>query len=62
MNRANWKAYWRLMRILRRETSKAMDDMVIFGTGCVEIGPEVKDFIRHIPIEDVKPRGKFHHG
>jgi hypothetical protein len=49
-----WKIYWRQLRIIKRETAKQYMDTMIFGTGFVEVGPEVPDGIRHIPIQNVK--------
>ncbi|MDB5405214.1 MAG: hypothetical protein JWL84_126 [Rhodospirillales bacterium] len=53
MSRAAWKIYWRQLRIIRRESAKAMTDCVLFGTGVVECGPDVPDFVRHVPVEKV---------
>lgn len=53
MTRSTWKRFYRQMRIIRREQSKAFTDAMIFGTGVVYCGPDVPDFIRHVPIEHV---------
>ncbi len=37
MNRQAWKIYYSLLRIIRRENSKAMLDMMTHGTGIVRI-------------------------
>jgi len=44
--RGKWKAAWRQVRILRRETSKAQRDMLIFGTGYVFVSGD--GFINHV--------------
>lgn len=46
MNRATWKAYYRLMRIIRRETYKAHTDCLLYGTGFVRVSDE--GFVNHI--------------
>lgn len=51
--RIAWKIHWRQSRIIHRETVKQMCDATLYGTGYVEVGPDVLDFIRHIPLEDV---------
>lgn len=52
--RLAWKLYYRHLRIVRRETAKQMEDMIIFGTGFLQIGPRVPDGIRHIPINEIQ--------
>jgi hypothetical protein len=49
MNRATWKAYYRLLRIARREALKASMDMVLFGLGVVKVG---LDGPRHVPLQE----------
>lgn len=49
-----WKAYWRQLRIIRRETSKQWQDAMIYGTGFVQVGPEVPDGIKHIPVNEIQ--------
>jgi hypothetical protein len=51
--RAAWKFWWRQQRIIRRESNKAATDTVLFGSGFVEIGPDVPDLIRHVPLKQV---------
>lgn len=53
MNRAQWKVYWRQLRIIRRESWKAFEDQMLFGRSILEIGPEVPDLIRHVPLNMV---------
>lgn len=36
MTRKEWKSKYRLMRVVRRETLKAVNDMLLFGTGFVQ--------------------------
>jgi hypothetical protein len=48
MTKAEWKRYYRQVRIIRRESLKAAMDVLVFGAGFVRIGPEVKDFIEHV--------------
>lgn len=54
MTRAEWRAFYRLMRIARRESYKAMIDMLLFGIGACEVGPDIPDLIRHIPAEHLR--------
>ena len=56
MTREQWKAYYRQYRIVRRETYKASTDMLLYGSGFVEIGPHVRDLIMHVPIDEILPR------
>lgn len=49
-----WKVFYRRLRIIRRESLKATVDMMIFGNGAVEIGPDIPDGIRHVPIESMR--------
>lgn len=45
MTKAAWKWYYRQLRIARREAFKASLDMLIFGTGYVQ----VKDgYVNHV--------------
>ena len=48
--RVAWKWWYRKLRIARRESSKAFVDMLIHGSGFVQIGHDVPDLIRHLPI------------
>lgn len=48
ISRAQWKALWRQLRIVNREVKVASEDSAIFGTGFLETGPQVKDFIRRV--------------
>jgi hypothetical protein len=51
-----WKVLWRQLRIVNREHKRAFEDMLIFGTGCLETGPEVPDFIRAVHPANVDVR------
>lgn len=51
--RQRWKFWYRQVRIIRREASKAHMDMLIYGTGYVYIGPDVPDYIQYVPIQEV---------
>lgn len=46
ITRAQWKIIWRQQRIINRETMRTTLDCVIFGTGFLEIGPEIPDLVR----------------
>jgi hypothetical protein len=48
-----WKLYYRQLRIIRREHMKQMLDIINFGTGFVEIGEDVPDYIRHVPLSEI---------
>lgn len=50
MNRQQWKIYYRLQRIVRREERKARADMLMYGTGFIQI---VNGEPKHIPAPDV---------
>jgi hypothetical protein len=52
MNRQTWKWYYRQLRIIRRESWKATEDMMIFGTGYVRISDD--GFINHIRPESIQ--------
>jgi len=56
ISRAQWKALWRQLRIVNREVRIATEDCVIFGTGFIETGPQVKDFIRRVHPSNVEIR------
>jgi hypothetical protein len=43
------------MRIIRRESLKVWQDSLIFGVGFVEIGCDVPDGIRYLPINVAAP-------
>lgn len=53
INRAQWKAIWRQLRIVNRETRAATEDLLIFGTGFIETGRDVPDFIRRVHPSNV---------
>lgn len=53
MTRAQWKVYYRQLRIIRRETWKATEDMILFGTGVVEVSENIPDYIRYVPLDMV---------
>lgn len=48
-----WKAIWRQLRIVNRETALANQDMRMFGTGYLQTGPQVPDFIRRVHPSNV---------
>lgn len=48
INRAQWRALYRQLRIVNRETLLAWEDIFIFGTGYLQTGPDVPDFIRRV--------------
>jgi hypothetical protein len=54
MNRAQWKYVHRQMRIVWRESQKTLADVMIFGTGFTQFGPDVPDGIRHVPIAEMR--------
>ena len=56
MTRKSWKAYYRLIRIFHREVQKASLDMLIYGTGAVEISDEIPDITRYVPLEEIIAR------
>jgi hypothetical protein len=56
--RAWWYAVYRGMRIVRRECVKAARDVLLFGTGVVETGESIQDYIRHVPVEEFYGNGE----
>lgn len=53
ISRPQWRAIWRQLRIVNRETRMADEDALIFGTGYLETGPAVPDFIRRVHPSNV---------
>lgn len=53
MTRAQWKAGYRQIRIIRRESAKAWTDAMIYGRGAVKMGDGVPDRIRHVTVGDM---------
>lgn len=59
MTRAAWRAFYRAMRITRRESEKAFMDAVVFGTGWTKAGDhgewkrDGSDIVRHVPTLEV---------
>jgi hypothetical protein len=53
ISRAAWKAIWRQLRIVNRETRMAEADLVLFGTSFIYVGADVPDFIRRVPPQDI---------
>jgi len=54
--RAWWKMYWRALRIARREARKATHDLIVYGTGIVDVGKDAKPdgVAQHIPFPLVR--------
>lgn len=54
-----WKAWYRLQRICMRESMKAMNDMLVFGSCFIEISEDIierdgkSSFIRYIPLGEI---------
>lgn len=46
MTKAQWKIFYRQLRIIRRESAKAAIDCMIFGCGFVRVSDE--GFVNHI--------------
>jgi len=47
-----WKKLYRAIRVSRRENLKAIEDMMLFGTGCVFVPNDGSD-PRRIDIKDM---------
>lgn len=45
--RAKWKVLYRHLRISRRVAVAVLNDMMIFGTGCMFVGDDGD--VRHVP-------------
>lgn len=56
ITRVEWRAIWRQLRIVNRETRMADQDCAIFGTGFLQTGPDVPDFIRRVHPSNVAVR------
>ena len=52
MNKQEWKIYYRLLRIVRRESLKVTLDCIVYGTGCMRINEKGEP--EHIPYEATK--------
>lgn len=50
--REAWYIYYRMLRIVRRESYKVYIDVLIYGSGFTMITNDA-NYIRHIPIEQV---------
>lgn len=48
ITRDQWRALYRQLRIVNRESAIAAQDCAIFGTGFLKIGADVPDFIRRV--------------
>lgn len=53
LNRRQWKEAYRLYRICMREAAKANLDMMLYGSGYIQITNE-PDYIKHIPIQAIQ--------
>lgn len=53
MSREAWKIYYRMLRIHRREQSKAWADMLVFGTGFLRVGPDLLTDVNHVLPQSV---------
>ncbi len=51
MNKKEWKKFYRMLRVTRRESAKAVTDMFIFGTGAVIFPHDGGDVKRVHPSE-----------
>jgi len=49
MNKRAWKKHYRLLRVVKREASKASEDMMLFGTGAIMIPDDGSDPYRIHP-------------
>lgn len=54
ITRPQWRALWRQLRIVNRETLLAWEDIFISGAGYLQTGPDVPDFIRRVHPADVE--------
>lgn len=52
MSRETWKIYYRLLRIARREASKASLDLAIYGSAFISVSETGE--CHHIPLEKVR--------
>ncbi|MET4341971.1 hypothetical protein [Bradyrhizobium sp. RT9a] len=53
ISRAAWRAIWRQQRIINRETRRAQNDLMLFGTAFVQVGADIPDFVRAVRPWDV---------
>ena len=54
MTKAAWKWFYRQQRIVARESSKAVVDMMLYGAGYVKLNNETGE-VSHIPWQEVQP-------
>lgn len=55
--RDHWRALYRAARVARREALKAMEDMLIYGTGVVVVRPDGE--VAHVPLATLwEPTGR----
>lgn len=47
-----WWIWYRQQRIIRRECFKASTDALLFGSGFVEVGSHLPDYIKHVPLKE----------
>jgi hypothetical protein len=55
MTRQQWKKIYRLIRIAKRESLKAMMDTMLYGTGMVRVNKETGE-AQHIPFNIIYGR------
>ena len=48
MTKTEWNAFYRRLRIVRREAQKAALDLLVFGTGAIFLGNN--GMVKHIPL------------
>lgn len=60
--RETWKSWHRQQHIIQREMSKVWEDMIFYGAGFTETGPHIPDYIRHIPIQDIRASAALQDG
>jgi hypothetical protein len=49
-SRSIWRWYWRQSRIAARESTKTMQDLIIYGAGFCRIDA---DGVTHVPYADI---------
>lgn len=51
--RLAWKKAYRLRRIYLRETTRAMTDALLYGTGVVHVSLDHEAMVKHVPAQEV---------
>lgn len=54
MNKATWRLFYRMQRIVAREARAGFTDLMLWGTMYTRIGPTAHDGYQHIPLDKIR--------